>query len=114
MSGKRPSLAESMRQAAAGDVDVPAPAPVSSASTPAPTPKRAEIPSAISTTETAARSPGFYAATRIGKKKVTATLDPAAHKQLKGLAVEREGTTEALLTEAINDLFAKYGKARIA
>jgi hypothetical protein len=113
MSGKRPSLAESMRQAVAGDE--PAQAPVSSApAPPAPPPRRAEISSATSTTDTVARSPGFYAATRIGKKKVTATLDPAAHKQLKGLAVERDGTTEALLTEAINDLFAKYGKARIA
>jgi hypothetical protein len=112
MSGKRPSLAESMRQAVAGDVS--AQAPVSSAAAPPAPPGRAEIPSATSTTDTMARSPGFYAATRIGKKKVTATLDPAAHKQLKGLAVERDGTTEALLTEAINDLFAKYGKARLA
>jgi hypothetical protein len=112
MSGKRPSLAESMRQAAAGDV--PAPLPVPSASPP-PIPKRLETsPATASTAETVARPAGFYAATRIGKKKVTATLDPAAHKQLKGLAVERDGTTEALLTEAINDLFAKYGKARIA
>jgi len=48
------------------------------------------------------------AATRAGKKKVTAPLDPAEHKRLKALAVERETTTEALLTEAIRDLFAKY------
>jgi hypothetical protein len=30
------------------------------------------------------------------------------------LAVEKDGTTEALLTEAINDLFKKYGKPEIA
>jgi hypothetical protein len=53
---------------------------------------------------------GFYAATRAGKKKVTAALDPAMHKQLKSLAVERDTTTEALLTEAIADLFRKHGK----
>jgi hypothetical protein len=45
---------------------------------------------------------------------VTAALDPVAHKQLKGLAVERDATTEALLTEAINDLFKKHGKPPIA
>jgi hypothetical protein len=32
------------------------------------------------------------------------------HKQLKSLAVERDTTTEALLIEAIADLFAKHGK----
>jgi hypothetical protein len=61
-----------------------------------------------------ARPAGFYAATRAGKKKVTAALDPPAHKQLKSLAVERETTTEALLVEAIRDLFSKYGKPAIS
>jgi hypothetical protein len=56
---------------------------------------------------------GFYAATRAGKKKVTATLAPADHKRLRQLALERDATTEALLTEAISDLFAKYGQASI-
>jgi hypothetical protein len=102
MSGKRPSLAETMRKAVATEPpaaapDVPAPrAPAPTSATPA------------------GRAAGFYAATRAGKKKVTAALDPAAHKQLKGLAVERDTTTEALLTEAINDLFKKHGKASIA
>ena len=54
---------------------------------------------------------GFYAATRVGKKKVTAALPPADHKRLRQLALERDATTEALLTEAIGDLFAKYGVA---
>jgi hypothetical protein len=54
---------------------------------------------------------GFYAATRAGKKKVTAALDPAKHKQLKGLAVQLDTTTEALLTEAIDDLFQKHAGA---
>ena len=96
MSGKRPSLAESMRQAATGDAPASSPAPAAASAEPAP------------------RTAGFFAATRAGKKKVTASLDPAAHKQLKGLAVEKDGTTEALLTEAINDLFKKYGKPEIA
>jgi hypothetical protein len=98
MSGKRPSLAESLQRAARQEL----PPPVTSVSESArsrPAAKPAE---------------GFYAATRAGKKKVTATLDPAMHKQLKGLAVERDTTTEALLVEAITDLFAKHGKQSIA
>ena len=102
MSGKRPSLADSMRQAVAADPPPPTPAP---ASPPSRRPAQAEPTS---------RPAGFYAATRAGKKKVTAALDPAAHKQLKGLAVERDATTEALMIEAINDLFQKHGKPPIA
>jgi hypothetical protein len=55
------------------------------------------------------RSPGFYAASRAGKKKVTAALTPTLHKQLKVLAVEKDTTTEALLLEAIGDLMVKHG-----
>jgi hypothetical protein len=57
---------------------------------------------------------GFYAATRAGKKKVTAALDPTIHKQLKGLALDKEVTTEALLAEAISDLLKKHGINRSA
>jgi hypothetical protein len=93
---KRPSLADTMRQAA---VVEPSPLPVPEIpSRPAPPP------------EPVARPAGFYAATRAGKKKVTAALDPVTHKQLKSLAVERDATTEALLIEAIRDLLTKYGK----
>ena len=97
MSSKRPSLADSMRQAVAAEPVAPA-----AISTPTPRPAPAEP---------TARPAGFYAATRAGKKKVTAALDPATHKRLKGLAVERDSTTEALLLEAIADLFTKHGKS---
>jgi hypothetical protein len=70
----------------------------------------AVAPLPVTASPTPRPAAGFYAATRAGKKKVTAALDPAMHKQLKGLAVERDTTTEALLTEAIADLFAKHGK----
>jgi hypothetical protein len=95
MSGKRPSLAESMRQAVRPEPEAPAPVPAAPISPSAPT---------------ARPTAGFYAATRAGKKKVTAALDPAMHKQLKSLAVERDTTTEALLIEAIADLFRKHGE----
>jgi hypothetical protein len=94
---KRPSLAETMRHAATAP-DPPAPAPVAA---------QVKQPAAPG------REIGFYAATRVGKKKVTATLPPADHKRLRQLALERDATTEALLTEAISDLFAKYGKAGV-
>ena len=97
---KRPSLAETMRQAVAASDPVPAP--------PAP-----PAPAQVNPPEPSSRERGFYAATRAGKKKVTATLVPADHKRLRQLALERDATTEALLTEAISDLFAKYGKMAI-
>jgi len=99
---KRPSLAETMRQVAAPT------APPGDAPPVTPT-RQAQPPS-----ERPAPAPGFYAATRAGKKKVTAPLDPAAHKQLKQLALDRDTTAEALLVEAIRDLFTKYGKPLIA
>lgn len=96
---KRPSLAETMRMAVVDPE--PPPPPAAPAQPPAP----AKLPA------THGRETGFYAATRVGKKKVTATLPPADHKRLRQLALERDATTEALLNEAINDLFVKYGKA---
>lgn len=97
---KRPSLAETMRQAAI----TPEP---TSAFPPAPVITQRVSPEAF------AREQGFYAATRVGKKKVTAALSPIDHKRLRQLALERDATSEALLTEAISDLFAKYSKATI-
>ena len=43
-----------------------------------------------------------------------ANLPPAVKKQLQVLAAERETTIQALLAEALNDRFAKYGKPEIA
>ncbi len=97
---KRPSLAETMRQVATS------PEPQVISLRPEPQPVATEAP-ALSPTSSAKP---FFAATRAGKKKVTAALAPAAHKQLKSLAVDHETTTEALLAEAIADLFTKYGR----
>jgi len=100
MNAKRPSLAESMR-AVAVEPPVVAPKPPS------------ESQPRVQATTPPERHGGFYAATRAGKKKATATMTAAAHRQLKMLAVE-QGGIEKLLTEAINDLFRKYGKEPIA
>ncbi len=98
---KRPSLAETMRQAAAPTAE---PLPVRSPI--APSLAEAAEPAAIPERR-------FYAATRVGKKKVTAALTPADHKRLRLLALEHETTTEALLSEAIGDLFKKYDNAEM-
>src|SRR3954463_5351304 len=105
MSGKRPSLAESMRAVAE------APAPVPSALSPPPA--AAPVPPTGKQAEVAERPKGFYAATRAGKKKATATLSAEAHRQLKLLALDHGGV-EAVLAEAINDLFRKHGMKPIA
>ena len=70
---------------------------------------------APATSATATVTPiGSRAPSRVGKKTVAAHFDPAVSKQLKQLGLERDTSTQALLREAINDLFAKYGKPPIA
>lgn len=51
---------------------------------------------------------------RVGKKQTIFHMPEAAKKQLAILAIEIETTQQALLSEALNDLFAKHGKERIA
>jgi hypothetical protein len=107
MSGKRPSLAESMRAVAETPAKMPEPQPRPATQTV----RNAEASPPAAQLED--RPKGFYAATREGKKKATVTLSPEAHRQLKLLSVDHGGV-EALLTEAINDVFRKYGKEPLA
>ncbi|MDJ0733224.1 MAG: hypothetical protein QNJ47_03910 [Nostocaceae cyanobacterium] len=51
---------------------------------------------------------------RKGKKAIAGHFDPAVSKQLKQLALEEDTTVQALLAEALNDLFEKYDKKAIA
>ena len=97
MATRRPSLAETMQKAAR---------PESAAAPAAPLRGNQPVP------EPGGRS--FYAATRAGKKKLTTAVDPAAHLQFRQLALDLDKRGEALLIEAINDLFSKYGKPPIA
>ena len=46
---------------------------------------------------------------RVGKACVTAYFTPAVRRQLRRLAADRDTTLQALLGEAVNDLFAKHG-----
>lgn len=107
---KRPSLAESMRQVVQGAIP-PARAAAAQASPPIAAARGPAVPPDV---EPAPMRGGFYAATRAGKKKVTAPLTPAAHKQLRQLALELDLTTESLMLEAIRDLFLKHGRPPIA
>jgi hypothetical protein len=60
---------------------------------------------------TAANQP---ATSRMGKKAIAGFFDPAVSKQLRWLGIERDQTVQQLLCEALNDLFEKYGRPRIA
>jgi hypothetical protein len=51
---------------------------------------------------------------RSGRQFIAAHIVPEAAKQFKLLAVQHDKTTQELLIEAINDLFAKHGLSRIA
>lgn len=59
-------------------------------------------------------SGGAVAPSRKGKKVISGYFDPAASRQLRMLAIEHETSVQALLEEAINDLFKKNGKSAVA
>jgi len=62
-----------------------------------------------------ARHPsGNMAPSREGKKAITGFFDPAVSRQLKQIALEEDSNIQALLREALNDLFTKRGKSPIA
>lgn len=73
-----------------------------------------EAAPAARTTRATVTPIGARTPSRIGKKTVAAHFDPAVSKQLKQIGLEADRSTQDLLREAINDLFAKYGKAPIA
>lgn len=51
---------------------------------------------------------------RAGKKAIAGFFDPAVSRQLKEIGLERDKSVQALLAEALNDLFEKYGRSKIA
>ncbi|MCH9806710.1 MAG: hypothetical protein K0U74_03170 [Alphaproteobacteria bacterium] len=54
------------------------------------------------------------APSRKGKKVISGYFDPAASRQLRMLAIEQDTTVQALLEEALNDLFKKHGRSSVA
>ena len=51
---------------------------------------------------------------REGKKAIAGFFDPAVSRQVKQIGLEKDMSVQDLLREALNDLFEKYGRARIA
>lgn len=51
---------------------------------------------------------------QIGKRMISAMYPEPVYKQFRLLAAEKGVTSNALLAEALNDLFHKYGKDSIA
>jgi hypothetical protein len=66
------------------------------------------------TSEAAAAGQSYVAPARRGKKAVSGHFDPAVQKQLNQMALDEDSSVQALLREALNDLFAKRGKPTIA
>lgn len=49
-----------------------------------------------------------------GAKQILTRISPEAHRQLKYLAFDEGTEIQALMVEALNDLFIKRGKPQIA
>jgi hypothetical protein len=79
------------------------------AGTPQPTSSVAAIVPTEPTASKAARPPS-----RRGKRVVSAYIEATAAKQMRLLAVELDTSTQALLEEALNDLFRKYNRSALA
>jgi hypothetical protein len=55
-----------------------------------------------------------YRPSRDGTRAITAHADPAVSRQLKQLALDEDTNVQALVHEALNLLFERYGKPQIA
>ena len=53
-------------------------------------------------------------ASRRGKKAITVYFEPDVIKQLKLVGIEEDKSIQDMVAEALNDYFAKHGKAEIA
>lgn len=51
---------------------------------------------------------------RVGRSQISTWQTPEAVRQLRIMAAEEETTSQALIAEALNLLFAKRGKQQIA
>jgi hypothetical protein len=102
-------------------IEVAPPAPATPE--PAPEPKRAATPRSApraaprpaAAIEAPAETPKrFYRRSREHRQLIAGHFQKTVAKQLKMIAVEDDTTVQALLEEALDLLFVKKGKARIA
>ena len=64
--------------------------------------------------DAAAPAPRTLQPGRVGKVSVAGYFAPEVRRQLRRLAADADTTIQALLAEALNDLFAKRGAPEIA
>lgn len=92
----------------------PAPPPAEPSARKAPRPANA-APRVKATAETdAVPARKFHRPSRDNRRFVGGHFDPAVGKQLRLIAVEDETTVQALLEEALDLLFVKKGRQKIA
>ncbi len=60
------------------------------------------------------KRPSNKTASRKGRQFAAAHVKPEVLSQLKMIGIQHDKTLQALMVEAINDLFAKYQMSRIA
>jgi hypothetical protein len=101
---QKPDLAAALAGAGGSTRRAPVPAPPPAASA-----HEHRSKAASTRPSTTVSQPG-----RAGTKPITAHLPAQVRGQLKLLAAERGRTLQDLMSEAFNDLFAKYGKPEIA
>lgn len=77
---------------------------------PAQLPQAAPLPTALAVSTTEASKP----ASRIGTRMLGFHVPEPVQRQFKILAAEQGKTVQALLQEAVNDLFRKHDKEPIA
>jgi len=76
--------------------------------------RRSDIGSELSLIDREVRAQPIPPKTRVGTKQIAAHFPEDVAWQLRALAVERKMTVQNLMAEALNDLFAKYGKPEVA
>jgi hypothetical protein len=60
------------------------------------------------------KKPSSQAPHRAAKRQIAGWFEPEVSKALRILAIERDTSLQSLMAEALDDLFAKHGKPRIA
>ena len=101
MTAKRKAISEALARSSGSIRTAPEPQPTERQET--------EVPA----TGEKERGP-HYRPGRENKRNVTGYFPPEVKRQLRLLCAEQDTTIQELLAEALNDLFAKYGKAEIA
>lgn len=78
---------------------------------------RGAVPAGFAVLKTEPESEASVSArppSRTGLRAITCYVKPEAHKQLRMLGLEKGASVQDLMTEALNDLFRKYERTRIA